>query len=197
MGGHGSGRRWGSKETTADYQQVDVRCWRRDGNLVAGHRFVCDDWKVEVAAGLDVYSRPSHVILLHLLRGGQHLVWLTWTRCNYGGTRAWFLCPTRGCGRRVAILYGEASLACRHCHQLAYPIEQESQRYRALRRARAIRMLLGGSLSLVDPFPARPRGMHRLRYRRLYAEAQRREGAFMGGMLAFLDSRQTFQKGNG
>jgi len=27
-----------------------------------------------------------------------------WTACNYGGSRPWFRCPARGCGRRVAIL---------------------------------------------------------------------------------------------
>ena len=37
------------------------------------------------------------------------------TVCNLGGSRAWFICPAVGCGRRVAILYGGGIFACRHC----------------------------------------------------------------------------------
>jgi hypothetical protein len=42
------------------------------------------------------------------------------TPCHFGGERTWCLCPARGCGRRVAVLYGSGIFACRHCHQLAY-----------------------------------------------------------------------------
>jgi hypothetical protein len=195
MGGHGRGRRWGSKETTGGYPQLDVRSWQRDGYLAAGRWFVCDDWKVGVAATLDVHGNPIRAILSHLQHRKDFVILFSWTRCNYGGARAWFLCPTRACGRRVAILYGDASLACRHCHQLAYPTQQESPRFRALRRAQEIRMRLRGSLSLAVSFPERPKGMHRRTYRRLYSEAMRREGAFMGSVLAFLDFKQTFQRG--
>jgi hypothetical protein len=30
---------------------------------------------------------------------------LTYTEPNYGGERAWFVCPVVSCGRKVAILY--------------------------------------------------------------------------------------------
>jgi hypothetical protein len=196
MGGSGSGRRWGSKETTGGYPQVDVRSWQRDGYLAAGRWFVCDDLKIGVAATLDGHGNPIRAILSHQHRK-DFVIWFSWTRCNYGGARAWFLCPTRGCGRRVAILYGDASLACRHCRQLSYGTQQESPRFRALRRAQAIRMKLRGSPSLADPFPDRPPGMHRRTYRRLYSESLQREGAFMGGVISFLNLRQTFQRGNG
>lgn len=33
-------------------------------------------------------------------------VGLDTTPCHLGGERSWFLCPARGCGKRVAILYG-------------------------------------------------------------------------------------------
>jgi hypothetical protein len=45
--------------------------------------------------------------------------------CNYGGQRAWFVCPG-GCGRRAAILYYGNTPACRHCYHLAYESQQES-----------------------------------------------------------------------
>jgi hypothetical protein len=41
----------------------------------------------------------------------EYAVLLEWTRCHYGGERAWFRCPVIGCGRRVAILYGGAIFA--------------------------------------------------------------------------------------
>src|SRR5215472_1990244 len=45
---------------------------------------------------------------------------IEWTPCNYGGTRPWFLCPRRGCGRRVAILYCDSDFGCRTCRRLTY-----------------------------------------------------------------------------
>ena len=60
-------------------------------------------------------------------------------------TRVWFRCPARGCGRRVAVLYSGGIFACRLCYQLVYETQRELPHYRALRRAQAIRMKLGGS----------------------------------------------------
>ena len=48
-------------------------------------------------------------------RDFDYLVFLSWTLCQYGGARPWFLCPS--CRRRVAILYGGAVFACRHCYR--------------------------------------------------------------------------------
>ena len=113
--------------------------------------------------------------LVRLYRYGQgrrsepYRVCIEWTPCNYGGSRAWFVCP-RSCGRRVAILYGDGSLACRHCNQLAYQSQHESPRYRSLHRARAIRRKLGGSISLAEPFPPKPKWMHRLTYAQFRVE---------------------------
>ncbi len=38
-----------------------------------------------------------------LVEGVAHL---EWTPCNFGGERPWFVCPGKGCAKRVAILYG-------------------------------------------------------------------------------------------
>ena len=171
MGGSNSGRRWDSKATTSDYRQLDIRRWQRGGLLVVGRSFVCQAWDVEVVTSMK-RDEPN---LVRLYRYGQdrrsepYRVCIEWTPCNYGGSRAWFLCP-RNCGRRVAILYGDGSLACRHCYQLAYQSQHESPRYRALHRARAIRRKLGGSISLAEPFPPKPKGMHWHTYARIRGE---------------------------
>ena len=65
------------------------------------------------------------------------------TPCNLGGSRAWFICPAVGCGRRVAILYGGGIFACRHCYQLAYASAREDVCDRAARRADRLRARLG------------------------------------------------------
>ena len=96
---------------------------------------------------------------------------LAWTPCNFGGHRPWFICPAQGCGHRVAVLYGGRGIfACRHCYQLVYESQREQPHYRALRRAQAIRMKLGGSGSMAEPFPDKPKGMHWRTYERLRAE---------------------------
>ena len=70
---------------------------------------------------------------------------LDWTDCTLGGRRAWLLCPERGCGRRVALLYigGSGIFACRHCYKLAYASQRETPDDRAVRRADRIRDRLG------------------------------------------------------
>lgn len=100
----------------------------------------------------------------------EYAVELVHTPCHFGGERTWFLCPARGCGRRVAILYGGGIFACRHCHQLVYESQREQPHYRALRRAQAIRTKLGGSVSMFEPFPEKPKGMQWRTYYRLWLE---------------------------
>jgi hypothetical protein len=101
---------------------------------------------------------------------------LAWTRCHLGGSRRWFRCYAFNggplCGRRVAKLYlrDAAVFACRHCCGLAYASQQEIPRHRAISRVQKIRIRLGGSANLLEPFPARPRGMHRMTYYRLSAQ---------------------------
>ena len=99
---------------------------------------------------------------------------ILWTACHLGGRRPWFRCTVylngQYCGRCVAVLYGAGDLfACRHCYGLSYASQQESPRSRAIRRSRKIRMQLGGSPDLLQPFPKRPRGMHQRTYMRLRA----------------------------
>jgi len=47
------------------------------------------------------------------------------------------------CGKRVAILYGGNTFICRHCRELAYPSQRETDYERAARRTNRIREKLG------------------------------------------------------
>jgi hypothetical protein len=179
---------WRGRATTSNYHQLDVRDWHRAGWL--GRRsFFCHWWRVEIVTL--TRSDPELVSLYQRSEQAEHSlperVRLEWTRCNYGGSRPWSLCPTRGCGRRVAILYVGSTLACRHCRHLAYDSQHDSGFRRLVRRGRAIRLKLGGSPSLADPFPGKPDGMHWRTYRRLYVKGSLSEGSAMAGIAAWLD----------
>ena len=185
MGGTGSGRRCNSRTETCEYQQFDIREWRRNGLLVPGRSFYSGWWRIEIDVPREDRAKPVRVALNHIGNHATILVWLPWTNCAYGGMRPWFLCPN--CYHRVGVLYAESrSIGCRRCFRLAYPTENTSRHKRELFRAQAIRMKLGGSVSLVDPFPARPKGMHLRTYLRLSAKADMAEAIVFGELSRFL-----------
>lgn len=191
MGGFGSGRRWNSKQTTSNYYQLDIRRWQRKGLLTKFQRFDCLCWRVDVLPAPNLYAKPNRVILSRLdSPHWKRPVWLDWTPCGYGGSRAWFLCPAPNCGRRVAILYYGRDVACRCCRNLAYECQQESTKHRNLHAAAAIRIKLGGSGSLAEPFPPKPKRMHWRTYRRLYIRAEQHEANFFGGLAVFVGRLQ-------
>lgn len=180
MGGFGSGRRWhyGSHDTTNDYRIIDVRRWARLGVLRPGY---WGGWQWTrsgaVIASIQVYVETDRVSLSyrHRSHGGEWIdenypVRLDWTPCSFGGQRPWFRCPARGCGRRVAILYGGAIFACRHCYKLAYPSQRETWDDRALRRADRIRARFGWEPGILNRPGVKPKGMHWRTFMRLFNE---------------------------
>ncbi|SDY53906.1 hypothetical protein SAMN05444340_11022 [Citreimonas salinaria] len=119
----------------------------------------------------------------------RYAVTLDTTRCNLGGARRWFLCPARGCGRRVAVLYGGKVFACRHCYGLAYPSQSESASDRAARRADRIRERLGWEPGILNGYGGKPKGMHWRTFERLVTEHDKWSDlscALMFGRLAWL-----------
>ena len=196
MGGMGSGRHWhyGANDTTSDYRALDVRRWKRDGLLTPGHAF---GWQWsrhgEIFASIRVRTEADRVILTyrHRNRGEEewqdesYPVYLDWTPCHLGGERPWFLCPARGCGRRVAILYGGGIFACRHCYQLAYPSQRETYDDRAARRADRIRERLSWEQGILNPKGwEKPKGMHWRTFERLNTEHDRFVAKSLAGMAA-------------
>jgi hypothetical protein len=183
MTGEGMGRfAYGRRAICESCRFIDVREWHRRGWLRTGQRFSSSwTWGGEPLGSIDVRTQADAVVLT--IEGGsewrsvEQRVPLVWTKCHLGGARPWFRCSAsvggRFCGRRVAKLYlrGARVFACRRCCGLAYASQQEVPRHRAIRRARKLRMRLGGSANLLEPFPQRPRGMHRITYYRLSAKA--------------------------
>lgn len=193
MGGVGSGNTYqpSKKRTTDECNSVDIRTLHRKGHLKPGHGFTLS-WSRNgketgsiggVVHGEQTLDRSSRVLLYYRYRilgdkweDTQEPVELTWTPCNFGGERPWFVCPgvVNGvsCNRRVAVLYGGLGryFLCRHCYDLNYQSQREDSAHRALSRAKEVRRRLGGSANMTRPFPERPKGMHHKTYARLWHE---------------------------
>src|SRR5579883_1132138 len=171
--------RWrgSGKNTTSGYLRLDVRYLQRT-NMLAEGSYSSLNWSRNGKPFGWINLRAAHdsVTLIYRHRTSDADEWqseeypvrIERTPCNYGGHRAWFRCPALGCGRRVAVLYGDGFFACRHCHQLAYESQREAPYSRALERAQRILIRLGGSGSTSQPFPAKPKGMHWRTYQRFY-----------------------------
>ena len=176
MGGYGSGRHaYSQKQKISSYHPLDIRRWQREGLLKPWQYF---NWQWtqngELVAAIAVRTEPARVFLVYRHRrngeawqSANYPVSIEWTKCHYGGLRAWFRCPAMGCGRRVAILYMGSIFACRHCYRLGYDSQLLSASDRDLNNARAIRMRLGGTMNLCEPYPDKPTGMHWRTYLRL------------------------------
>ncbi|WP_323765884.1 hypothetical protein [Marinovum sp.] len=193
MGGIGSGRRWhfSAKDTTAGFRSVDVRRWAREGFLQPGNRFGWQ-WTAdgEKVGSIRVAIENASLRLIYRTRSHSedwqdmdYPVRLSRTPCNFGGERVWFHCPGRGCGRRVAILYGGSVFACRQCHDLAYPSQREDPLNRSMRRVEKLQARLDWDGGAFDGWGMRPKGMHRTTYERLLSEIRTENRAASTYML--------------
>ena len=191
MGGMGSGRR-GGRNLTTDYRKLDVRRLHKAGVLRPGYvgswNWYRDDM---LRASILIETGTRDVTLRYTASNdGQRVnhdyaVSLTWTECNYGGERPWFLCPR--CLRRVAILYGGPKFVCRHCRELAYPVQRETDNDRIIRRADAIRERLGWKPGILNGEGSRPKGMHWKTYERLLMEYRDLAQVGMAGLMESLE----------
>lgn len=109
-----------------DYKRLDIRQFKKHDCLRPGLWFAWQ-WSRggESAGNIHITTQENRLILDYRHRGYGDDEWqdvketvcLTWTPCNYGGVRPWFLCP--GCGRRVGILAAAGRrFLCRHCYRL-------------------------------------------------------------------------------
>lgn len=183
------GRRWSGHPTCEMCLAIDVRHWKREGLLRPGNIFPYSWTRAgEPVGSISVRIEPNATVavLSFLAREDETDDWkrfdqrvpivLTW--CHFGGHRPWFCCTARPsglrCNRRVAKLYlGAAPLfACRACLGLTYASQTESPRFRNISRSRKIRVQLGGTADLFDPFPEKPRRMHWRTYMRIRARGE-------------------------
>lgn len=182
MGSSNSGRRDG-KPCTDQFRSIDVRRLHKDCKLIPGNVFR-RTWKrhdTEVASILGRVGNDCVVLSYRQSwRGGPwrdctNTILLEWTDCHYGGKRPWWVCP--GCDRRVALLYsGDGWYSCRHCRQLAYRSQRETQEDLAARRANRVRDKLGWPRGILNMPGGKPKGMHWKTYIRLLGEHNEHSG---------------------
>jgi hypothetical protein len=191
----------GARRTCESCKSLDVRTLRRRDLLRAGLLFGWE-WPHEanVSSDIRIETENDAILLTYRIRRLGATEWkdiqqrvpLTWTNVHLGGRRPWFKCPVSSygkyCGRRVAKLYLAVDLfACRHCWGLAYASQQESESDRdpGLNRAQKIRIRLGGTGSMLAPFPPKPKGMHWRTYHRLRNAHYDAEGKWLTAMKKY------------
>src|SRR5208283_282101 len=159
-----------AKATVERYRGINIRSLERKGFLVPDTRnFFYWEQDGERIGSITMETQLNRVVLRYKAQepGGNWVpiedpISLDQTSSALGRERLWFRCP--GCGRRVAILYGEKYFRCRRCLGLVYRSQQVSPPDRARIRTQRNRMKLGGSPSLVSSFPPRPRYMRWSKY---------------------------------
>ena len=186
MGGFGSGR-YGGRPTVEDGLSLDLPKLIRD-ELVRPST-ICNGslvWtRVNTGERVGSIGYNAHIggehgrVRLHYTSGWDgekrdldYWIELTTTPQPFGGRRWWFICPKTG--QRVAKLHlppGAFTFASRKAYRLSYRSQRQTRFDRALGQAQKIRTNLGGSPSLIDPFPDKPKGMRWRTYEHLQARA--------------------------
>src|SRR5262249_18021718 len=93
-------------------------------------------------------------------------IFLATSRPPFGGLRWWFVCPQlNGRVRKLYLPLGGRHWS-RRAYELAYASQRETKYDRALRRARKLRLRLGGDPA-DDEFPDKPKRMRWATYNRL------------------------------
>jgi hypothetical protein len=178
MGGVGSGRYSTYPTTVEHYRALAIESLARKGLLRPGCSWATTWSRNGKATGsISGRSEKGVVVLSYSVRARssetcenvEQRIRLDYTPQHFGGSRAWFRCPS--CGRRCGKLYGGARFYCRSCWAVSYRTQHQGCRGRLLMRAQKMRLLLGGSANMTEPFPERPWRMHRRRYERLRWQA--------------------------
>jgi hypothetical protein len=155
--------RWGGdgRRTVEQTRVIDIGTLRRAG-YVGKPESNWWKWRNKASA---VGIRPSRWKdgFIRLPNQILQTVGISW---RFGGQRFYFVCE---CGRKVEKLhaFGDRPWRCRHCYRLTYATRQAVPRHRHIIKAQKIRQQLGASVSLLEQFPPRPKGMHSKRYARL------------------------------
>ena len=202
MGGIGSGkvRLRRVRETVDRHRSIDIRQWKRQGLLNTRNAFVWSWFHLDqVAASIYVQASNDRVILTHNAWLGErpesrhtYPVYLTSTDCHLGGERRWFLCPTEGCMRRVAILYAGEIFACRRCRQLAYLSQREPPSARTIRRIERIRGRLEWERGFAKGNGDKPHYMHWRTFDMLTAEHDALVKKWLGDLDAKAKAKKEF-----
>ena len=160
--------------------RLDVRQLHQRDCLRPGLAFSWSwSWGDEPAGSISIFTSADSIRLSYSTRTGEQvdeLVDLDRTPCTYGGARTWFLCPR--CGRRVGVLFAGRRFLCRHCHGIAYAVENEDKISSLLRRSNKLRERVQAKAGTAYPVTFKPKGMHQKTFDRIRREIQEVEAGF-------------------
>lgn len=131
------------------------------------------DWADGATCHIDK-SQAAELALTYSA-GGQEFAWfvgLTAAPRHFGGAEFYFRCPW--CARRCRVLhFVGAVLRCRRCIRALYHCQSVDAAGRALHRFRKLRTRIrpGTEDAGLFYFPRRPKGMRRVTYARIKADA--------------------------
>ena len=196
MGGLGSGNwsRWPTRSVVGNGLTLDLYKLIKDGAFCPGQTTGGsltwtrgDDYIGSIGYSSDLTKPSSGSVRLHYNHEDKpvdYRVSLTTTRPYFGGLRWWFVCPVKG--TRAAKLHlpsGSNIFASQKAFGMAYRSQNETASDRMLTKAQDIRRNLGGSASLMEPFPDRPKGMHWTTYWRLRNRSEQAANVALIGMM--------------
>jgi hypothetical protein len=160
------------RDTVEHFQSFDVHVLHRMGALQ--ETLVSFPWVVFRWPGLVRLTANKWRVDVEFRGGAVQRIPLVWSQCHFGGMRPWFRCLR--CGRRVGKLYNTgASLHCRRCLDLWYASQRRGAKSRRYLQALKLRLRLNGVANLREPFPKRPKRMHKSTYDRLRQLGERLE----------------------
>ena len=172
--------RTGWRPVGEEMLRLDVRKLHREGWLRPGLAFTLSwSWGGNPAASISIITRTYSIRLMYGTKDGEpvdELVVLDRTPCTYGGSRPWFMCPR--CGRRVGVLFAGRRFLCRHCHGIAYAVENEDKISSLLRRSNKLRERVQAKAGTAYPVTFKPKGMHQKTFDRIRREIQEVEAGF-------------------
>lgn len=170
--------------------RVDVRDLKAAGVLIDGDAtwFGFRSPSGRMLGGVNVEIRGESLLVRYTRTGDseQHvqLITLVGQPCYYGGYRTLLKCPD--CERRVVAMYCTHRIfRCRHCERLTYLSRRTQSHVRGLMMAQDIREKLGGSRNLLEPFPVKPKNMHRAKYDKIRRRAQDFEARWTQGIARY------------
>lgn len=165
MGGYNSGGGRGAMRQ-GQFWALDIAALKRLDMLRPGYRKSLV-WSSggEERARIQVECHGDHLILDYKSREHgdewepiRDRILLSFTTPNYGGRRAWFVCPS--CNRRKRVLWGRKYYRCAACWGMKHDSQYVDRASRLLDRAEKIKIRLGGRAGCYEPFPPKPKGMH-------------------------------------
>ena len=157
------------KTRVEELPKIDVRELNKVGALrngVSGTIMNHLGYQITFEIGFQIYEMELRVDTTI-----TQFIELSETHCHYGGKRKWLLCPS--CRRRVVALYGYGYIRCRHCLQLTYFSQNESNLTRLFEKMRERFQKVSNREPSIFYLPSRPKGMHRKTYTANHYEFKR------------------------